>query len=118
MADVEDAADVGDFADVEDAVDAGDVDLLAQDDAEDCVGAVGGWQHVLDGEEHGEEDVEERGGGRVVEGGVVDGVADDVVDGVKIVVADGVADDVEGVGEDAAECELGDAVVDAGKDVV
>ena len=42
MADVEDAADVGDFADVDDAVDAGDVDLLAQDDAEDCVGAVGG----------------------------------------------------------------------------
>merc|ERR1719234_2024783 len=43
LADVEDAANV---------VDVEDVDLLVQDDAEDCVvGAVGGWHHVLDGGE-------------------------------------------------------------------
>merc|ERR550532_3684580 len=71
---VADAADVGD---VDDAVDAEDVVLLVQDDAEDCVGAVGGWQHGLDGKDGG-----------------------------------------EGVGKDAAECEMEDAVGDAWKGVV
>ena len=107
---VADAADVGD---VDDAVDAEDVGLLVQDDAEDCVGAVGGWQHGLDGKDGGE-DVEGRAVEDVVEDGAADGVVDDVEDGGKIVVADG----VEGVGKDAAECEMEDAVGDAGKGVV
>jgi len=107
---VADAADVGD---VDDAVDAEDVGLLVQDDAEDCVGAVGGWQHGLDGKDGGE-GVEGRAVEDVVEDGAADGVVDDVEDGGKIVVADG----VEGVGKDAAECEMEDAVGDAGKGVV
>ena len=65
-------AGVGDAEDVEDAVDA---DLPAQDDAEDCVGAVGGWQHVL-GCEDGGEGVEQRVEKGVVEDGVVEGVVD------------------------------------------
>lgn len=114
LADVEDAANVADAVDVGDVE---DVDLLVQDDAEDCVGAVGGWQHVLDGEDGGE-DAEQRVAEDVVEDGVVDGVVDGVADGVEIVVADGVEDGVEGVAKDAAECAMEDAVADAVKGVV
>lgn len=108
---MEDAADVGDFADVDDAVGAEDVGLLLQDDAEDCVGAVGGWQHGLDGEDGGE-DVEGRAVEDVVEDGAADGVVDDVEDGVKIVAMDGVG----GAGKDAAGCEMEDAVKDVVED--
>ena len=117
MADVEDAANVGDVGDAVDVVDVEDVDLLVQDDAEDCVGAVGGWHHVLDGLDGGE-DAEQRVVEDVEEDGVVDGVVGGVADGVEIVGADGVEDGVEGVAKDAAECGMGDAVGDAVKGVV